>query len=89
MRKLVPICALFLVCGCQQKVAVPTAQELIDDRRLLTEWQTKCDTGEYSHLAETERARLCSTTHDTTISVAEAATATSASDFYDGNTERK
>lgn len=89
MRKLVPVCALFLMYGCQQKVAVPTAQELIDDRRLLTEWQTKCDTGEYSHLGETETARLCSITHDATISVAEATTATSASDFYDANTERK
>ena len=89
MRKLLPLCALAAMCGCQQQVAVPTAQELIQNRQLLTEWQNKCNTGEYSRLAPAQRSNLCSTTQEATISVAEKNAASNASDFYDANTKRK
>lgn len=89
MRKILPIGALLIVCGCQQEVAVPTAKELIDNRQLLTEWQSKCNTGEYSRLTAEQKARFCSTTQEASVSVAEAAAAKSASDFYDTNTKRK
>lgn len=89
MRKFFPVCALLVVCGCQQEVAVPTAKELIGNRELLTQWQAKCNTGEYSHLAAEQKVRFCSTTQEASVSVAEAAAAKSASDFYDVNTKRK
>lgn len=89
MRKLLPLCALVVMCGCQQQVAVPTAQELIQNRQLLTEWQSKCNTGEYSHLAPAQKSNLCSTTEEATISVAEKNAGSNASDFYDANTKRK
>lgn len=89
MRKIIPVCALLAVCACQQDIAVPTAKDLIENRQLLTEWQGKCNTGEYSQLAAAEKARLCATTQEATISVAEAAAAKKAGDFYDANAIRK
>ncbi|PTW43949.1 hypothetical protein C8J25_11312 [Sphingomonas faeni] len=89
MKKFLPFSAVLIVCGCQQEVAVPTAQELIANRPLLKEWQTKCDTGQYSHLTAEQKPRYCSTTEEANISVTEAAAAKSASDFYNANTRRK
>ena len=89
MRKLIPICTLFVVCSCQQNVVVPTAKELIDNRQLLTDWQAKCDTGEYSHLPADRKANLCSTTQEATISVAQIAAGKNESDFFKANTLRK
>lgn len=80
---------MLIVGGCQQEVAVPTAQELIANRPLLKEWQAKCDTGQYSQLTAEQKARYCSTTQEASISVTEAAAAKSASDFYKTNTIRK
>ncbi|MDQ1159600.1 hypothetical protein QE385_003997 [Sphingomonas sp. SORGH_AS 950] len=89
MKNLIPILALLTVCGCQQEVAAPTAQELIDNREMLATWQSKCDSGEYSHLEADEKARKCSTTRDATISVTQAAEGKKASDFFKANTIRK
>ncbi|WP_242140522.1 hypothetical protein [Sphingomonas sp. TREG-RG-20F-R18-01] len=89
MKKFLPVFALVVVCGCQQEVTIPTAQELIANRPLLKEWQTKCDTGKYGHLTADQKARYCSTTQEATISVTEAAAAQSAIDFYNANTKRK
>ena len=89
MRKLVPLCVLLAVGGCQQQVAVPTAQQLIANRALLTEWQAKCDTGEYSQLAPAQKSNRCSTTQDATISVAQMSSGKKDSDFFKANTLRK
>lgn len=89
MKDIFPVLALLAVCGCQQEVAVPTAQELIDNRQMLATWQSKCDSGEYSHLKANAKARKCSTTHDATISVTQAAEGKKASDFFKANTIRK
>ena len=89
MRKLTPLCAIVLVCGCQQQVAVPTAQQLIANRALLTEWQGKCDTGEYSQLARPEKSNRCSTTQEATISVAQMSAGKKDSDFFRANTVRR
>ena len=89
MRRLIPLCALVAVCGCQQQVAVPTAQQLIANRAVLTEWQAKCDTGEYSQLAPAQKSNLCSTTQEATISVAQMSSGKKDSDFFKANTLRK
>lgn len=89
MRKLIPLCTLLAVCGCQQNIVVPTTKELIDDRQLLADWQSKCDTGEYSHLPADRKANLCSTTQEATISVAQMASGKKESDFFKANTLRK
>lgn len=89
MRKFIPLCAVLAVCGCQRSVAVPTAQQLIADRALLTQWQKKCDTGEYSQLAPAEKSNLCSTTQEATISVAQIQAGKKESDFFSANTLRK
>ncbi|PZU06509.1 hypothetical protein [Sphingomonas sp.] len=89
MRKIIPVLALVVVAGCHRQVAVPTAQELINNRPLLTEWQVKCDTGEYSHLAATEKADLCSTTHDASMSVAAMKAGKQDSDFFGNMSKRK
>lgn len=89
MKRFLPLCAVLVVCGCQQEVAVPTAQELIANRPLLKEWQEKCETGQYSHVTAEQKTRYCSTTQEASISVTEAAAAKTASDFYNANTIRK
>lgn len=89
MHKFLPVFAFFLICGCQREVSVPTAQELIDNRPRLAEWQAKCDSGEYSHLQAEQKAQMCSTTHDASISVTEAAAGKKESDFFKANTIRK
>jgi len=89
MRKALPIFSLLLICGCQQEATAPTAQELIDNRPLLTEWQKKCDTGDYSHLPADQKERMCSTTHNATIAVTQAAAGKKESDFFKANTIRK
>ena len=89
MRKLLPLCALLALCGCQQKVAVPTAQQLIADRALFAEWQGKCDTGAYSQLAPAQKSNLCSTTQEATISVAQMSSGKKDADFFRANTLRK
>ena len=89
MRKLLPACVLLAMCGCQQKVTVPTAQELIDNRPLLTEWQAKCNTGEFSQLAAAEKSERCSTTQDATISVAQVEAGKKDADFFNATTRRK
>lgn len=89
MRKLLPLFALLAICGCQQKVAVPTAQQLIANRALLAEWQGKCDSGEYSQLPAARKNDLCSTTQEATISVAQTSAGRKDSDFFKANTLRK
>ena len=89
MRRLLPMGVLVVMCGCQQQVAAPTAQQLIADRALLAEWQGKCDTGEYSRLAPAQKSNLCSTTQEATISVAQMAAGKKESDFFKANTVRK
>lgn len=89
MRAKFALVALVIVAGCQRQVAVPTAQELIQNRQLLAEWQAKCDTGEYSHLGAAEKANLCSTTHDASISVMEIKAGQKDSDFFGNMSKRK
>lgn len=89
MRKILALSALLVVCGCQQNVSVPTAKQLIDNPQLLTEWRAKCDTGEYSQLPADEKAKMCATTGDATISVAQAKAGNEEADFFKANTIRK
>ena len=89
MRKLLPLCVVIALSGCQQKVAVPTAQQLIADRALLADWQGKCDTGEYSQLPAARKSTLCSTTQEATISIAQMSAGKKDADFFKANTLRK
>lgn len=89
MRKLLPLCVLLALCGCQPKVAVPTAQQLVADRALLAEWQGKCDTGEYSQLPAARKSDLCSTTQEATIALAQMSAGRKDADFFKANTLRK
>ena len=89
MRKLlVPIAFLF-VCGCQPAVKVPTAQELVANPSLLAEWQAKCNTGEYSQLSAAEKANLCSTTQDASMTVTQMQAGKKESDFFGNMSKRK
>jgi uncharacterized protein YcfL len=89
MRKLLIVSVLLVTCSCQQKVAVPTAEELIANRQLLAEWQAKCGTGDYSRLAPAQKADLCSTTDAAATSVAQMEAGKKESDFFKANTLRK
>ena len=89
VRKLFPMCVLLALCGCQPRVVVPTAKDLVADRQLLKVWQGKCDTGEYSHLPADQKATFCSTTADATISVAQEEAGKKEADFFDKSTRRK
>lgn len=89
MRKILSLCALLIIGGCQQNVVVPTAKELIANPQLLTDWQAKCETGEYSHLMADQKARLCSTTNEAVISVAQVKGGNEEADFFKQNTRRK
>ncbi len=70
MRKVVVLCALLVVTACQKKVEVPTTDELMKNPQLLAEWQSKCETGEYSHLPADQKDNLCFTTREAARSVA-------------------
>ena len=89
MRRILFLSALLFVCGCQQNVVVPTAKELIASPPLLARWREKCETGEYSHLPADEKARMCATTGDATISVAQIKAGNEEADFFKANTIRK
>jgi hypothetical protein len=89
MRKTLPLITLLIVGGCQQNVVVPTAKELIASPQLLTEWRAKCETGDYSHLPADRKAKMCATTGDATISVAQAKAGNEEADFFRQNTIRK
>ena len=89
MRKFSFVVFVVLISGCQRNVQVPTAQELIANRALLSEWQGKCNNGEYSHLPADQKSALCSTTQEATVSVGEAAAAKKSDDFFNANIRRK
>lgn len=89
MRKLLGLSALLMVCGCQSSVKVPTSQELVLNRQLLAEWQAKCNTGEYRQLAAAEKADLCSTTQDASITVVQMQAGKKDSDFFGDMSKRK
>ncbi len=89
MRQILPLCTLLFICGCQQNVVVPTAKELSASPQLLTEWQAKCDAGEYSHLPADQKARMCATTGEATISVAQTKAGNEEADFFRQSTVRK
>lgn len=89
MRKILSLCSLLVVCGCQQNVVVPTAKELIASPQLLSQWQEKCDAGEYSHLPADQKAKMCATTGDATISVAHTKAGNEEADFFKQNMIRK
>lgn len=89
MRKMFATSVLLATCACQQKVSIPTSQDLIGNLQLLAEWQTKCNTGEYSQLGPTEKTEMCSTTQDATTSVAQIQTGKKESGFFKANALRK
>ena len=89
MRKLLVPTAFFFVCGCQPAVKVPTSQELIGNPQLLAEWQSKCNTGDYSQLAAAEKANLCSTTQDASMTVAQTQAGKKDADFFGNMSKRK
>ena len=89
MRKSIAVLSLLAVYGCQQNVVVPTAKELIDNPILLREWQAKCDSGEYSHLEAGQKARMCATTGNATISVAQTKSGGSEVDFFNQISKRR
>lgn len=70
MRKLSVLCIVLAACGCQQKVTVPTTDELMKNPPLLAEWRAKCETGEYSHLTADQKDNFCFTTREAVRSVA-------------------
>ena len=89
MRKILSLCSLLVVCGCQQNALVPTAKELIASPQLLTEWQAKCDAGEYSHLPADQKVRMCATIGDATITVAQTKVGNEEADFFNQSAIRK
>ncbi|GHH25678.1 hypothetical protein GCM10008023_39320 [Sphingomonas glacialis] len=91
MRKIFSLCALLVVCGCQQKqdVAVPTTKELMANPQLLSEWQAKCNTSDYSHLPADQKDNLCFTTREAARSLAVTKVGNEEADFFDQNTRRK
>jgi hypothetical protein len=91
MRKILTVCALLLFYGCQQKqdVAVPTTKELIANPQLLSEWQAKCNTGDYSPLPANRKDNLCFTTREAAGSVAANKAGNEEADFFEQNTRRK
>jgi len=89
MRKLLVPTALLVVCGCQPAVKVPTAEALVGNRQLLAEWQTKCNTGEYSQLAAAAKTDLCSTTQDASVTVVQMRAGKNDSDFFGNMSKRK
>lgn len=89
MRKFPAPTMLLLVCGCQPSVKVPTAQELVGDPQLLADWQARCDTGEYSHLSGTEYSKMCSSTHDASMTVTQMQAGKKDSDFFGNMSKRK
>ncbi len=89
MRKILSFCTLLVIAGCQQNVAVPTAKELVASPPLLMVWQAKCDTGEYSRLPADQKARMCTTTGDATISVTQIKAGNEEADFFRQSTVRK
>ncbi|WP_068089510.1 hypothetical protein [Novosphingobium rosa] len=74
MRKLFVLCLALAACGCEKKaaeaVAVPTTAQLMADNQLLSTWQGKCNTGEYSQLPAAEKDNMCFTTREATRSLA-------------------
>lgn len=70
MRKLLVLSFALAICGCQQNITVPKTDELLKDPKLLAEWQSKCDSGEYSHLPADQKDNLCFTTREATRSLA-------------------
>lgn len=70
MRASSALILALLVCGCNQDVKVPTTEELLKDRNLLSQWEEKCTKGEYSHLPADKRTNLCSTTMEADQSIA-------------------
>jgi len=74
MRKLFVLSLVLAACGCEKKAAevvtVPTTAQLMADTQLLTTWQGKCNTGEYSQLPAAEKDNMCFTTREATRSLA-------------------
>lgn len=89
MRKILAVTMLLLVCGCQSSVKVPTAQELVGNPQLLADWQARCDTGEYSHLAGTEYSKMCSSTQDASMTVTQMQAGRKDSAFFGNMSKRK
>lgn len=89
MRKSLALSTLLIVCACQPAVKVPTAQELVANPQLLAEWQAKCNTGEYSQLAAAEKANMCSTTNDASMTVVQIQASKKDSDFFGNMSKRK
>ncbi len=91
MRNILLLCALLVVCGCQQKqdVVVPTTKELKANPQLLSEWRAKCDTGEYSHLPADQKDNLCFTTREAARSLSVTKATNEEADFFEQNTRRK
>jgi hypothetical protein len=89
MRKLLAATMLLLVCGCQPSVKVPTAQELVGNPQLLADWQARCNTGEYSHLAGAEYSKMCSSTQDASMTVTQMQAGKKDSDFFGNMSKRK
>ena len=89
MRNIISLCALLVVCGCQQRVAVPTTKDLLANPQLLSDWQAKCNTGDYSHLPANQKDSLCFTTREAGRSVAVTKAGNEEADFFEQNTRRK
>ena len=89
MRKSLVAASLLIVSGCQPAVKVPTAEELVRNPQLLAAWRTKCETGVYSQLAAAEKANLCSTTQDASMTVTQMQAGKKDSDFFENMSKRK
>lgn len=71
MRKLIPLCIVLALAGCQkQNLVVPTTDELMNNTQLRSEWKAKCDTGEYSHLPADQKNNVCFTMQEAARSMA-------------------
>ena len=65
-KKLMALSITLAACACQQEapVQVPTTQELMADPNLLTDWEHKCNEGEFAHLPADEKQNFCFTTFE-------------------------
>ena len=70
MRKLFIVPLILAASACNQNVQVPTTNELMANPQHLSEWQAKCDAGEYSHLPADQKQNFCFTTQESARSVA-------------------
>lgn len=90
-KKFMALSITLAACACQQEapVQVPTTQELMADPNLLTDWEHKCNEGEFAHLPADQKQNFCFTTFEAARVNAAKAAGEASQNFYESNTKRK